>query len=198
MTQKGTIDTIGKHTINVRTSVGDSKRLTAVVTITASGHQIAKKEIATLPDGAFYRVNEKAWFTVAGMLDWVKVVLAPWAAKAPPGIVPLLLLDQFKVHMMALVVDAISGSLLPAARASCSWSTLDITVLQGQDARGVHLVDVATRSQPTHPCNNSPPAVGVDHHPPEEHKRGNYPQHLAEDGVFVLPRYAYCLIDVIL
>ena len=96
MTQKGTIDTIGKHTINVRTSVGDSKRLTVVVTITASGHQIAKKEITTLPDGAFYCVNEKAWFTEAVMLDWVKVVLVPWAAKAPLGIVPLLLLDQFK------------------------------------------------------------------------------------------------------
>jgi hypothetical protein len=147
MSQKGSIDTIGKRTINVRTSVGDSKRVTVAVTITASGHQlpsmivfkgkrrrflqilmtivltfdcrlslvgkpkgrIAMKEIATLPDGAFYRVNEKAWFTEAVMLDWVEVVLAPWAAKAPPGIVPILLLDQFKVHMMASVVDAIQA-----------------------------------------------------------------------------------------
>jgi hypothetical protein len=31
--------------------------------------RITKKEIATLPDGAFYRVNEKAWFTKAVMLD---------------------------------------------------------------------------------------------------------------------------------
>ena len=71
--------------------------------------RIAKKEIATLPNGAFYRVNEKAWFTKAVMLDWVKAVLAPWAAKAPPGIVPLLLLDQFKVHMMVSVIDAIQS-----------------------------------------------------------------------------------------
>ena len=41
MTQKGTIDTIGKHTINVRTSVGDSKCVTVAVTITASGHQLS-------------------------------------------------------------------------------------------------------------------------------------------------------------
>ena len=69
--------------------------------------RIAKKEIVTLPDGAVYRVNEKAWFTEAVMLDKVEVVLAPWAAKAPPGIVPILLLDQFKVHMMASVLNAI-------------------------------------------------------------------------------------------
>ncbi len=68
-----------------------------------------KERIATLPDGAFYRVNEKAWFTEAVMLDWVKLVLTPWAAKAPPGIVPILLLDQFKVHMMAPDVDAIQA-----------------------------------------------------------------------------------------
>jgi hypothetical protein len=71
--------------------------------------RIGKKEIATLPDSAFYRVNEKAWFTEAVMLDWVKLILAPWAAKALPGIVPILLRDQFKVHMMALVVDAIQA-----------------------------------------------------------------------------------------
>ena len=41
------------------------------------------------------------------MLDWIKVILAPWAAKAPAGIVPLLLLDQLSCHMMSLVVDAI-------------------------------------------------------------------------------------------
>ncbi len=40
MSQKGTIDTIGKRTINVRTSVGDLKRVTVAVTITASGHQL--------------------------------------------------------------------------------------------------------------------------------------------------------------
>lgn len=69
--------------------------------------RIATKEVATLPNGAFYRVNKKAWFTEQVMLDWVALVLAPWAAKAPPGIVPLLILDQFSVHMMASVNDAI-------------------------------------------------------------------------------------------
>jgi hypothetical protein len=43
--------------------------------------RIAKRELATLPDGAFYRVDEKAWFNKQVMLDWIKVILAPWAAK---------------------------------------------------------------------------------------------------------------------
>ena len=142
MSQKGTIDTIGKRTIKVHTSVGDSKRVIVAVMITASRSQlpsilsskvsedvciqifptivltfgcrlslvgkpkgrIAKKEIATLPDGAFYRVNEKAWFTEAVMLDWVKLILAPWAAKALPGIVPILLRDQFN-SLTTMVAD---------------------------------------------------------------------------------------------
>ena len=72
--------------------------------------RIAKRELATaLPDGAFYRVNEKAWFNEQVMLNWVKLILAPWAAKAPPGIIPILLLNQFNVHMMVSVVDAIQA-----------------------------------------------------------------------------------------
>ena len=41
------------------------------------------------------------------MLDWVELVLKPWAEKAPPGIVPILLLDMYSVHMMVSVADAI-------------------------------------------------------------------------------------------
>ena len=40
MSQKGSIDTIGKRTINVRTGSGDTKRVTVTVSITASGHQL--------------------------------------------------------------------------------------------------------------------------------------------------------------
>jgi len=40
MTPKGSINTVGTRTINVRTSTGDSKRVTVAVSITASGHQL--------------------------------------------------------------------------------------------------------------------------------------------------------------
>ena len=40
MTPKESIDTVGTRTINVRTSTGNSKRVTVAVLITASGHQL--------------------------------------------------------------------------------------------------------------------------------------------------------------
>ncbi len=43
------------------------------------------------------------------MLNWVKLVLAPYLATAPKGIVPILFLDMFKVHMMQSVVQAIQA-----------------------------------------------------------------------------------------
>ena len=111
----------GSGTVNIRTATGDSKRVTVVVTITALGHQlpsmvvfkgspkgrIATKEIPTLPVRLLYKVNKKAWFNKQGMLDWVKLVLAPYIATAPEDIVPILFLDMFKVHMMQSVVQAI-------------------------------------------------------------------------------------------
>jgi hypothetical protein len=123
MTPKTTIEHCGSRTVNVRTTTGDSKRVTAAVTITESGHQllsmvvfkgsptgtIARREIPTLPAGLFYQVNAKAWFNKKVMLDWVKLVLALYIATAPKDIVPILFLDMFKVHMMQSVVQAIQA-----------------------------------------------------------------------------------------
>jgi hypothetical protein len=47
-----------------------------------------------VPDGLIYRVQEKAWFSEAIMLEWVEAVIKPYVAKMPPGIVPILFLDS--------------------------------------------------------------------------------------------------------
>ena len=39
------------------------------------------------------------------MIEWVDDVLAPYVATAPPGIIPILFLDSFKVHMLGSVVS---------------------------------------------------------------------------------------------
>jgi hypothetical protein len=110
MTPKTTVESRGSHTVNAHTAMGNSKPITVAVTITASGHQlplmvvfkgspkgtIARSEIPTLPTGLFYKVNKKAWFNKQVMLDWVKLVLAPYVATAPKGIVPILFLGMFK------------------------------------------------------------------------------------------------------
>ena len=41
------------------------------------------------------------------MLDWIEVVLKPYVANVPPGIVPSLILDLFTIHKMGSVVNAI-------------------------------------------------------------------------------------------
>ena len=41
------------------------------------------------------------------MLEWVKKVLAPDVAMAPVGIIPILFLDSFKVHLLGSVTNAI-------------------------------------------------------------------------------------------
>ena len=39
--------------------------------------------------------------------EWVDVILAPYVKMAPPGIIPLLFLDSFKVHMLTSIVQKI-------------------------------------------------------------------------------------------
>jgi hypothetical protein len=70
---------------------------------------IVCREVPTLPTGSIYRLNKKAWFNEQIMLDWIKHVLAPYIATAPPGITPILFLDQFRVHKMGLIVNAIQA-----------------------------------------------------------------------------------------
>jgi hypothetical protein len=67
---------------------------------------IARREVPTLPVGLVYRLNEKAWFNKEIMLDWVEHVLAPYIATALPGIIPILLLDQFRVRKMGPIINA--------------------------------------------------------------------------------------------
>jgi hypothetical protein len=94
---------------------------------------IPRREVPTLPAGIVYCLNKKAWFNKQIMLDWVEHVLAPYIAMAPSGIIPILLLDQFKVHKMGLIVNAIQalGVQVKFIPAGCtglsSWSTLATT-----------------------------------------------------------------------
>jgi hypothetical protein len=70
---------------------------------------IARREVPTLPAGSIYCFNEKAWFNEQIMHDWIKHALAPYVATAPPGIIPILFLDQFRIHKMGLIINAIQA-----------------------------------------------------------------------------------------
>ncbi len=70
---------------------------------------IAKKEPPTLPAGLIYHIQEKAWFSEDIMFDWIEVVLKPYVANVPEGIVTILFLDSFTVHKMGRIVNGIQA-----------------------------------------------------------------------------------------
>ena len=71
--------------------------------------RIATREIRDHPQRIKHAMQPKAWFDEATMLDWVDGVLKPYVAMAPVGIIPILFLDLFKVHLLGSVANAIQG-----------------------------------------------------------------------------------------
>jgi hypothetical protein len=69
--------------------------------------KIATREFSSYPTNSMYRCQENAWMDEAVMVAWVDEVLAPYLAMAPDDVVPLLILDSYQCHMMALVVQRI-------------------------------------------------------------------------------------------
>ena len=119
MTPKRTLDKRGLRTVNVRKSSSSTMRVTMAVTVTAAGTtlppyfvfkgkpggRIEKREFTTFPEGAFYSVQDNAWMDQHKMIDWVENVVKPWGLSTPEGIVPILLLDSYRCHLMTSVVD---------------------------------------------------------------------------------------------
>ena len=73
-----------------------------------NGHNATKE----FPSGVysathFYKCQENAWMDKEVMIAWVNEVLAPYVAMALDHIVPVLILDMYQCHMMALVVQMI-------------------------------------------------------------------------------------------
>ena len=111
----------GIKTVHVRKSTSDTRRATCALTCTAAGQflrpmliykgkamgKIATTEFQTYPTTHHYRCQKKAWMDEQVMLDWVDEVLAPYIATAPEHVIPVLVLDSYRCHMMASVVSRI-------------------------------------------------------------------------------------------
>jgi len=118
-----TIDQRGVRTISMCVGTNDSKRYTVALTASASGEilmpmvvykgarngHIANRKIPNHPQCMVYGMQLKAWFDEITMLDWVYNVLAPYVVMAPVGIIPILFLDSFKVHLLGSVANTIQG-----------------------------------------------------------------------------------------
>jgi hypothetical protein len=54
-----------------------------------------------------YCCQANAWMDKAVMVAWLDEVLVPYVAMAPDDVVPLLILNSYQCHMLALVVQRI-------------------------------------------------------------------------------------------
>jgi hypothetical protein len=59
------------------------------------------------PTTHFYKCQDAAWMDEEVMIAWVIKVLALYTATAPDHVIPVLILNMYLCHMMALVVKMI-------------------------------------------------------------------------------------------
>ena len=64
-------------------------------------------ELGTYPTTNHYRCQENAWMDEEVMVAWVDKVLATYVAMALDHVVPLLILDSYRCHMMVSFVQRI-------------------------------------------------------------------------------------------
>ena len=99
------------------------KRVIVAVTICADGTllplvlmfkgqpngRIVKKEFCSgvYPPNHFYHCQPATWMYKRVMIVWVETVLKPYVTTALDHIIPILILDMNRCHMMALVVQMI-------------------------------------------------------------------------------------------
>ena len=121
MSAKRTLELIGKKTIHIRTTADDTKQVTMAIMIAADGtllpamvvykgkanRKIVRTELGSYPTTNHYRCQENAWMDEAVMVAWVDDVLAPYVATAPDHVIPILILDSYRCHMMGSVVQRI-------------------------------------------------------------------------------------------
>jgi hypothetical protein len=85
----------------------DGQKLPPLIVFKGKPGGSIASESKNYPIGAHFIVQENAWTDERVMLHWVTTVLKPYIEKAPPGIVPYLLLDKYKCHYQGSVANAI-------------------------------------------------------------------------------------------
>ena len=121
LNENRTLDVFGTRSVPIRKSTKDTRRATFAPTITASGKtlkpfmifkgtpnaRIEKNELPFFDPCMFYCCQKAAWMDESVMLQWVDKVIKPYAQQAPDWVVPLILLDSYRAHMMGSVVGRI-------------------------------------------------------------------------------------------
>ena len=68
---------------------------------------ILNHEFVTFPEGGHYACQKKAWMDKETMNKWIDLVLVPWKNWKAPGVIPVITLDAYHVHIMETIVNQI-------------------------------------------------------------------------------------------
>ena len=122
MVSRTTLSPIGARTVHVRTSTSSTMRVTVSVCISTSGRMLPpliifkgkpngqiQWELLGCNPGAIYAVQDHAWMDERVMQIWIERVLTPYITTAPQGIQPLLILDSFRCHQMASIIQSLDN-----------------------------------------------------------------------------------------
>jgi hypothetical protein len=115
------LEIVGRRTVQIRKSKGDTKRATLAMTVSASvkvlkpvnifkgtrNGQIVTPEFPNYEEDMVYLCQRAAWMDEEAMIVWVDRVLQPHIETAPPGVMHILLLDSYRCQMMASVMSKI-------------------------------------------------------------------------------------------
>ena len=120
-----TLEKSGMKMIFVRKSSNSTKRATAALTVTAAGDflmpmvifkgkpnsVIVLRKLPTFDPTSIYACQDAAWMDERAMHQWVDEVFGAYLAAnpLPEGVIPVLLLDSYRCHMMALIVSRIQA-----------------------------------------------------------------------------------------
>ena len=109
--------------VTISTSTQYTRLATLAMTVCADGTKlppmlifndekngrIAAKEFPMFPTNCEYFCQDNAWMEKGAMLEWVENILKLFIATAPENVIPLLMLDSYQCHMMALVIGSIQN-----------------------------------------------------------------------------------------
>ena len=116
MLPKKTLNLSGADSVLLSTLCGTNHRVTVSVTVTADGDilkpmvifkgrpagRIARRELPALQENSngVLICQDNAWMDETGMMEWIRQILVPYLQEKGDGIIPVLILDSYKVHTM--------------------------------------------------------------------------------------------------
>ena len=175
MAHSKTLAVAGSRTVNGRQTKNATKLVTVAVTVTASGKSLKPMviyegkpsgrivwEFPSYNPGGVYCCQERAWQNQQTMEFWIRTVLKPYLSTAPVGKIPVLLLDEYRVHISQPITNMIQDLgceviVIPGGM-TCHTQPVDVGVNKPLKVRVKHMWDDFLMEQDINSSSFQPPS----------------------------------------